>query len=125
MTSEGKQTFISPYNKGHKLFIIPKLHTQQQNIFFLTNYSICVVVYVDGYISVIRKMRIETKHSTTWEMFFCVQLYGVVCFFQVRISFYDDVAMGARGSGIHDIYFPGARGLGIHVLSSWHVTFFN
>jgi hypothetical protein len=29
MTSEGKQTFISPYNKGHKLFIIPKLHTQQ------------------------------------------------------------------------------------------------
>ena len=34
--------------------------------------------------------------------------------------------MGARGSGIHDIYFPGARGLGIHeVLSSWHVTFYN
>ena len=33
MTSEGKQSFISPYNKGHKLFIIPKLHTQQQNIF--------------------------------------------------------------------------------------------
>ena len=30
--SSGKQTFISPYNKGHKLFIIPKLHTQQQNI---------------------------------------------------------------------------------------------
>ena len=30
-----------------------------------------------------------------------------------------DVAMGARRSGIHDIYFPGARGLGIHeVLSS-------
>jgi len=27
--------------------------------------------------------------------------------------------MGARGSGIHDIYFPAARGLGIHeVLSS-------
>ena len=24
------------------------------------------------------------------------------------------VAMGARGSDIHDIYFPGARGLGIH-----------
>jgi hypothetical protein len=24
------------------------------------------------------------------------------------------VAMGARGSEIHDIYFPGARGLGIH-----------
>jgi hypothetical protein len=34
------------------------------------------------------------------------------------------VDMGARGSGIHDIYFPGARGLGIHeVVSSWHVTF--
>ena len=32
MTSEGKQSFISPYNKGHTLFIIPKLHTQQ-NIF--------------------------------------------------------------------------------------------
>ena len=29
------------------------------------------------------------------------------------------VAMGASGSGIHDIYFPGARGLWIHeVLSS-------
>jgi len=29
------------------------------------------------------------------------------------------VAMGACGSGIHDIYFPGAHGLGIHgVLSS-------
>jgi len=24
------------------------------------------------------------------------------------------VTMGARGSGIHDIYFPRARGLGIH-----------
>ena len=121
MSSEGKHTFISLYNRGHKLFIIPKLHTQQQNIFVLTNltfYSICVVVYVECYIAVIRKMRIETKHSTTGEIFFCVQLYGVVCFFQVRISFYDDVAMGARGSGIHDIYFPGARGLGIHVLSS-------
>ena len=33
-TSEGKQSFISPYNKGHQLFIIPKLHTQHQNIFF-------------------------------------------------------------------------------------------
>ena len=31
------------------------------------------------------------------------------------------VAMRARGSGIHDMYFPGARGLAIHeVLSSWH-----
>jgi len=30
-----------------------------------------------------------------------------------------EVSMGARGSRIHDIYFPGARGLGIHkVLSS-------
>jgi hypothetical protein len=30
-----------------------------------------------------------------------------------------DVAMGARRSEIHDIYFPGACGLGIHeVLSS-------
>ena len=97
--------------------------------FFKTNlafYSICVVVYVDGYIAVIQKMRIETKHSTTWEMFFCVHLYGVVWFFQVRIIFFDDVAMGARGSGIHDSYFPGARGLGIHeVLSSCHVTLFN
>jgi hypothetical protein len=32
LPEEGKQTFISPYNKGYKLFIIPKLHTQQ-NIF--------------------------------------------------------------------------------------------
>ena len=72
------------------------------------------------------KKGIETKHFTTWEIVFCVHLYGVICFFQVQISFFDDVAMGARGSGIHDIYFPGARGLGIHeVLSSWHVTFFN
>ena len=37
-----------------------------------------------------------------------------------------DVAMGAHGSGIYDIYFPGERGLGIHeVLYSWHVTSFN
>ena len=96
--------------------------------FFKTNltfYSIRVVVFVDGYIAVIRKMRIETKHSTTWGIFFCVRLYGVVCFFQVRISFFDDFAMGARGSGRHDIYFPGVCVLGIHeVLSSWHVTFF-
>ena len=37
----------------HKLFIIPKLHTQQHNIFQtnLTLYSICVVVYIDGYSS--------------------------------------------------------------------------
>jgi hypothetical protein len=35
MTSAGKQTFISPYNKGRKLFIIPKLHTQQQSMFCL------------------------------------------------------------------------------------------
>ena len=34
--------------------------------------------------------------------------------------------MAARGSGIHDIYFPGACGLGIHeVLSCWYVTFFS
>ena len=80
MTSEGKHSFIYPYHKGHELFIIPKLHTQQQSIFLtnLTFYSICVVVYVDGYIAVIRKMRIETKHSTTWEIVFCVRLYGVV-----------------------------------------------
>jgi len=32
MTSEGKQSFIYSY-KGHKLFIIPRLHTQQQSIF--------------------------------------------------------------------------------------------
>jgi hypothetical protein len=32
---EGKQNFKYPYNKGHKLlFIILKLHTQQQNIIF-------------------------------------------------------------------------------------------
>ena len=53
-----------------------------QSIFIKTNltfYSICVVVYVDGYITVIQKMRIETKHSTTREIFFYVHLYGVVC----------------------------------------------
>ena len=33
MTSEGKQSFLYSYNKGHKSFIIPKLHTQQQSIF--------------------------------------------------------------------------------------------
>ena len=33
LTFEGKQIFISPYNKGHTLFIVPKLHTQQQSIF--------------------------------------------------------------------------------------------
>ena len=103
MTFEGKQSFIYPYNKGHKLFIIPKLHTQQQHIFFIkTNlrfYSICVVVYVDGYIAAIRKMRIETKLSSTWGIFFCVHLYGVVCFFEVRISFFDDVAMGHAAAG--------------------------
>ena len=33
MTSEGKQTFISPYNIDHKLFIIPKLHNQQYKFF--------------------------------------------------------------------------------------------
>ena len=49
---------------------------------------------------------IETRRATT----LCVLPVGV--------------AMGARGRGIHAIYFLGARGLGIHeVLSSWHVTF--
>jgi hypothetical protein len=39
--------------------------------------------------------------------------------FKSELVFYYYVAMGARGSGIHDMYFPGARGLGIHeVLSS-------
>ena len=28
-----KQSFIYSYNNGHELFIIPKLHTQQQSIF--------------------------------------------------------------------------------------------
>ena len=32
MTSEGKQSF-PPYDKGYELFIIPKLHTQQQHMF--------------------------------------------------------------------------------------------
>jgi hypothetical protein len=43
-------------------------YTHNNKTFFKTNltfYSICVVVYVDGYIAVIQKMRIETKHSTT------------------------------------------------------------
>ena len=62
MTSEGKQSYISSYNKGHKLFIIPKLHTQQNILKTnLTFNSIYGVVYVDGYILVIRKMKIETK----------------------------------------------------------------
>jgi hypothetical protein len=34
-TLEGEQSFISPYNKGHKLFIIPKLHTQTKHFFKL------------------------------------------------------------------------------------------
>jgi hypothetical protein len=42
-------------------------HTTTKHCFLnnLTFYSICVAVDVDGYIAVIRKMRIETKHSTT------------------------------------------------------------
>jgi hypothetical protein len=43
-------------------------YTHNNKAFFLTNltfYSICVVVYVDGHIAAIQKMRIETKHSTT------------------------------------------------------------
>jgi hypothetical protein len=44
-------SFVYPqksYYKGHKLFIIPKLHTQQKTFFKtnLTFYSICVVVYI-------------------------------------------------------------------------------
>jgi hypothetical protein len=53
-------------------------YTQNNKTFLKTNltfYSICVVVYVNGYIAAIRKMKIETKHSTTWEIFFCVHLY--------------------------------------------------
>jgi hypothetical protein len=69
-------------------------HTTTKHFFKtnLTFYSICVVVCVDGYIAVIRKRRIETKHSTTWEIVFCVHLYGVVCFYQVIISFVDEFA---------------------------------
>jgi hypothetical protein len=53
-------------------------------------------------------LTIETRRATT----LCVLAEGV--------------AMGARGRGIHAIYFLGARGLGIHeVLSSWHMTFLN
>jgi hypothetical protein len=81
----------------------------------LTFYSICVVVYVDGYIAVIQKMRIETKHSTTGEILFTIETRRATTLCVLPVG----VAMVARGSGIHDIYFPGARGLGIHeVLSS-------
>jgi hypothetical protein len=74
----GKQSFISPYNNGHKLLIIPKLHTQQQNMFL-------------------------SKFNILLNLCSCLLM----------------VAMAARDSGLHDIYFPGARGLGIHeVLSS-------
>ena len=92
-------------------------HTTTKH-FFLTNltfYSICVVVYVECYIAVIRKMKIETKHSTTGEVLFTIETRRVTTLCVLPVG----VAMGARGSGIHDIYFPGARGLGIHeVLSS-------
>jgi hypothetical protein len=43
--------------------------------------SICVGIYVDGYIAVIRKMRIETKHSTTClflTIFYFTVLYNYV-----------------------------------------------
>jgi len=55
---------ISPYNKGHTLFIIPKLHILQQNIFWtnLTFYSICVVVYVDD-------CHGGTRQWDTWYLF--------------------------------------------------------
>jgi hypothetical protein len=43
------------YTHNNKAFI-------KANLIF---YSICVIVYVDGYIAVIRKMRIKTKHSST------------------------------------------------------------
>jgi hypothetical protein len=65
MTSEGKQSFISSYNKGHNVY---RNYTQNNKTFLKTNltfYSICVVVYVNGYIAAIQKMKIETKHSTT------------------------------------------------------------
>ena len=61
--------------RRYKGLFIRKCHISQgqsthttTKYFFKTNltfYSICVVVYVDGYIVVVRKMRIETKHSTT------------------------------------------------------------
>ena len=110
------------------MFVYPKksyfsrakhTHTTTKHFFKtnLTFYSIRVVVYVDGYIAVIQKMRIKTKHSTTQEIFFFMSICMVL--FVVRISFFDDIQGSARGSGIHDFYFPGACGLGIHeVLSS-------
>ena len=61
-------------------------YTQQQSIFLnqfniLFNLCSCLCWWLHcSY----QKMRIETKHSTTWEIFVCVHLYGVVCFFQVR-----------------------------------------
>lgn len=50
----------------------------------LTFKSICVVVYVDGYIADIRKMKIEIKHSMTWEIVFVS--ICMVCFFQVFLT---------------------------------------
>jgi hypothetical protein len=49
------------------IFLEGKAHTTTKHFFKtnLTFYSICVVVYVDGYFAIIQKMRIETKHSTT------------------------------------------------------------
>ena len=92
MTSEGKQSFISPYNKGHKLFIIPKLHTQQNIFFKLIYHFIHVYLFM---------LMVTLQRATT----LCVLPVGV--------------AMGARSSGIHVVYFPGAHSLGIHeVLSS-------
>jgi hypothetical protein len=47
------------------IFLEGKAHTTTKHFFKtnLTFYSIRVVV--DGYIAVVQKMRIETKHSTT------------------------------------------------------------
>ena len=53
-------------------------YTHNNKAFFLTNltfYSIRVVVYVDGHIAVIQKMRIETKHSTTWDILFTIEKF--------------------------------------------------
>ena len=51
-------------------------------------------------------MRIETKHSTTGEILFTIEMQ--------RVTTLCVLPVGALSSGIHDIYFPGARGLGIH-----------
>ena len=68
------------------------------------------------YIVIIQKLH------TQQQMLFLANL----TFYSICVIVYLKVAMAARGSGIHDIYFPGERGLRIYeVLSSWHVTFFS